>query len=341
MWMTTLSRAFLMHANHRFAGLPYNLNWGTKKTALASFLSKHHLSIMDVGARRAPIPELASLSTFIRYYGFDADKEECERLIAHPPSEFAEYRILPCLLDEERKTVAFHLYSLPGYSSVLEIDEEFNRSFLVPPIRLEKTVDLPAISLDEVLETERIEPPDMLKLDTQGSELSILRGGVRTLEGAGLLEIEVEFFPMYTGQPLFAEVDQFLRKAGFELLYLNRNFLQRKACYKGLARGQLMFADALYGRNISDVTASWSTERAAKYVVLLCHYGHIDFACQLCTARPDILERFPEIAACFPSAPGNLQRGLVSQLDKLSCLLLHCRRTNHLFGDSDRSWPIR
>jgi Methyltransferase FkbM domain len=58
---------------------------------------------------------------------------------------------------------------------------------------------------------------DFIKLDTQGSELEILQGGVRALAGVRCVEVEVEFNPIYRGQPLFYEVDAFMRGQGFVL----------------------------------------------------------------------------------------------------------------------------
>ncbi len=58
---------------------------------------------------------------------------------------------------------------------------------------------------------------DAIKVDTQGSELEILEGAKETLRSVNLIEIEVTFNPKYDGQPLFAEVDQFLRSQGFVL----------------------------------------------------------------------------------------------------------------------------
>ena len=56
-----------------------------------------------------------------------------------------------------------------------------------------------------------------MKLDTQGSELSILKGSVETLKACSLIDIEVEFNPIYAGQGLFCDVDRWLRDNGFVL----------------------------------------------------------------------------------------------------------------------------
>jgi hypothetical protein len=52
--------------------------------------------------------------------------------------------------------------------------------------------------------------PVYLKLDTQGSELSILRGASRALLGAEFVEAELSLVRLYDGGPLFDEVIRFL-----------------------------------------------------------------------------------------------------------------------------------
>ncbi len=337
--MNAMFEAFFTHINHYYACLPYNLNWGERTRSVRGFLSKYPLSVIDIGARGGGAGELAGLSKFMRYVGFDADQEECRRLMDNPPGDYAEYRVYPYFIGGSG-TVDFHLYSDRGMSSTYEIDSEFSRAYFEPSPRLERTVTLEAVRLDDVVVKDKLSAPDFLKLDTQGSELDILRGSSRTLAETSLVEVEVEFYPMYKGQPLFADVDAFLRSHNFELLYLNRCFQQRKKFYKGLSRGQLIFGDVLYGRSTAKL-GGFLPERIAKYIILLCHYGHLDLAYQIYVEHSEVGELFPAISRCFPRVPSLVRRGVVSQLDKLTCLLLHIRRTNHMFCDSDRSWPIR
>jgi FkbM family methyltransferase len=320
-------------AGHHSAQLPYNLNWGTKASRLAPLLTRFPLSVFDVSARAGVIPELEELASFAEYVGFG-------RRPASSPSGFRRYRIFPYFLGNESGPVDFHVYDNPVFSSVFEIDPEFNRAFLVPPVRLERRISLTSSRLDDVVAREGLEAPDLLNLDTRGSELAVLQGGLGTLAGTLLVATQVKFYPEYRGQALFSEIDRFLKFVGFELLYLDRSFQQRKGFYRGIARGQLIFGDALYGRNPASARAM-AAERAAKYIVLLCHYGHLDLARQILDEHGEAGRAFPELAACFGGVPGPARRGFVSQIDKVICLLLHLRKTNHRSSDSDRSWPVR
>lgn len=70
------------------------------------------------------------------------------------------------------------------------------------------------------LDAEINRPVDILKLDLQGYELEALKGSINILEGIKLILVEIEFVPLYKDQPLFAEVDIFLRGHDFRLLNL-------------------------------------------------------------------------------------------------------------------------
>lgn len=62
------------------------------------------------------------------------------------------------------------------------------------------------------------EQPDVISIDTQGAELSILRGAENTLRNTLCVVSEVEFAPIYLGQPLFDEQMAYLTPKGFRLM---------------------------------------------------------------------------------------------------------------------------
>jgi FkbM family methyltransferase len=337
--MGTLLKAFFTRVNHCSACLPYNLNWRRTPKSVHAFLRANPLVVIDIGARGGGTGELEGLSSFVHHVGFDADDEECHRLMSTPPPEYAEFRVYPYYIGSSGP-VDFNLYSNRIMSSTYAMNTEYTRAFGDPSERLDRTVRLQAIPLDEVAAKEKLAPPDLLKIDTQGSELDILRGSTNVLRETSLIEVEVEFYPMYEGQPVFSDLDPLLREEGFELLYLNRIFHHRKNFYRGLSKGQVICADALYGRSPSRLQ-DFSPERLSKYIILLNHYGHRDLANQIYVEHPEAAKVCPALKDCFPGPPSLLRVGLVLQLDKLICFLLHVGRSNHVMHDSDRSWPIR
>jgi FkbM family methyltransferase len=338
-----LIRAFLGHVNHYQAVLPYNLNWGGRPhPSTREFLSSHPIVVVDVGSRGGLPAELTGLRKFIRYYAFDPDEKECERL-ARSRHGCRELRAIPYFVGPSEGTVAFHLFRRRAESSALPPDARYRRLFGGDAFEVEASTQVRSTTLDALLARGDLEPPDFLKLDTQGTELGILESSPRALDAALLVETEAEFVSMYQGQPLFHDVQQFMARRGFELLYLNRVFAQRAQIYRGPARGQVVFADALYGRR-EDHLQGFDAVRLAKYVMLLVNYGHLDLAFQIWRDLPKLRELLPRLRfrPMLHLSPFELlKRGVLSQVDKVACLLLHLRRYNQLTWDSDRSWPIR
>jgi len=337
-----LSKGIFGHISLHDAELPYNLNWLSQPWSKAvPFLHSHPITVFDIGARGGSLGELDRLKKFIRHYGFDADSAEAEALQQKIRNDFYACRLFPYFIGADKGPQDFHLYKAPGCSSALRPSPAFAQ-FGVEGFEIEKTVTVNSISLDAVIEREHLEKPDLIKLDTQGTELGILKAAPRAVSDALMVEVEVEFYPQYEGQPLFQQVAQFMDENGFQLLYLNRVFLGRRK-YKGPTRGQLIFGDALFGRRDIE-SLKTDVIRSAKYALLLINYGHMDQAFELVNSNPAIRECVPEIDSFFRlhSHPRSQWiRAAGMQLDKLIAFLLWVRGTNQRSCDSDRSWPIR
>lgn len=65
--------------------------------------------------------------------------------------------------------------------------------------------------------------PSLIKLDVQGFELVVLRGGVRCLDHAVAVLVELSFREFYEGQCLFHDVVTFLAERGFTLHALGQS----------------------------------------------------------------------------------------------------------------------
>jgi FkbM family methyltransferase len=63
--------------------------------------------------------------------------------------------------------------------------------------RLDDVVRQRSISIDRHV---------LLKIDTQGYELEVLKGAEETVAAVGAIQTEMSFQPLYGGQPLFDEV---------------------------------------------------------------------------------------------------------------------------------------
>ena len=107
-------------------------------------------------------------------------------------------------------------------------------------IAVKETVIVPTNRLENVLSTDELLRPSLLKIDVQGAELDVLTGMGKLTEVIDYIYLEISFIELYERQPLFAEIDQFLKSAGYELRGITNAYVDRVQ-----GPGQ---ADALYCR---------------------------------------------------------------------------------------------
>lgn len=69
--------------------------------------------------------------------------------------------------------------------------------------------------LDDVLKGESLEPGIFVKMDVQGFEDKVIRGGTETLKKASAIQVETSFVQLYEGQPLFSDIHDLLSSLGF------------------------------------------------------------------------------------------------------------------------------
>jgi len=66
--------------------------------------------------------------------------------------------------------------------------------------------------LDDIAEVPNL---DLVKMDVQGAELTVLKNGVEKLAGCLAVQLEVSWIALYEDQPAFGEVDTWMRQQGF------------------------------------------------------------------------------------------------------------------------------
>lgn len=79
------------------------------------------------------------------------------------------------------------------------------------------TTERKGVTLDEIMQDGSTEIPDidLIKIDTQGSELDIISGGINTCKKAKAILLEVSVIPYNDGSPLKDAVIDFMQNIGF------------------------------------------------------------------------------------------------------------------------------
>ena len=219
-------------------------------TQIISTLGNHEYLIVDVGAQilendkhiYAPIAESALIHRII---GFEPLADRLNERINR--EGWGRLVMLPNAIGDGA-AATFYVNDFDATSSLYPLNRKLCADFT--GLSLLRTVDslgVETVTLDAVLEREDAELVDFLKLDIQGAELKALQGAEETLKRAAVVHCEVEFSPIYEGQPLFPEIQRFLNERGFELIDL---IIQHRYSYEvssgNTSPDRLLWADAVF-----------------------------------------------------------------------------------------------
>lgn len=173
---------------------------------------KDSKSFLDIGAN------VGSFSRFMRDWFSEMDilMIEANPFCDHPLKQSGIPYEIVCLSDTE-KEVKFYFQDQDmqgtGASYYIEKTEHYS---------LKKHAVMQTKLLDDVIRSRYGEDKtfDFIKLDTQGSELDILRGGKKVASGAKNILIETSLVEYNENAPLKAEVMEYMESIGFKPLEL-------------------------------------------------------------------------------------------------------------------------
>ena len=113
----------------------------------------------------------------------------------------------------------FNFNILTYTSSFLQINKKNKNSFL---FKNKKKQKVKIVKLDYYVKCHNIKNIDILKIDTQGYELNVLKGGAKTLKSkiVKFIEIEITLDEIYLGNPKFFEIDFIMNKNNFFIYQL-------------------------------------------------------------------------------------------------------------------------
>ncbi len=271
----------------------------SERPNLPQILKPYLLNCMDVGARGGMQRHWRPYADLIGNIDlFEPDEKACELQARRAPARESWF---PVALGGRTGTAPLYVTQKPSGSSLYEPNHEILQRFGPTSYgALAKVIDVPLMTLSDFIDKYQRPVPDLLKLDVQGAELDIL-GQMRPehLRPIIAVQAEVSFVSFYKKQPLFADVDAFMRQQGFVLFDLlpvrtyrfegeNSHGILRRHLNITKNRSdisrRLIEGETLYLREPESVLAGSNIEMVAKLFVILLLYRFLDEALWLVEA---------------------------------------------------------
>lgn len=197
-------------------------------------------TVIDIGANNGDFAEfLANYFKADRTYVFEplptyrADLD-LKRSSIH------NLKIFNVALSDKAGEETFFENSYGPASSFLRVSGQSKAEF--PQTSGETATQVKVARLDDLLVDETLDTDIFIKIDVQGFEDKVIRGGTHIFSKAKYVLIEMSFVPMYVGQPLFNPVHAQLAELGYEFAGIKNQIYA--------ASGQPMFAHCLYIKHV-------------------------------------------------------------------------------------------
>ncbi len=196
-------------------------------------------TVIDVGANDGK---------FARFLARNFSAEETyvfEPLTSHIPalesqsSSIPNLKIFNVALSDYQGNERFYQNSYSPSSSLLRVSEIHKKEF---PHTAGETETIVKVSrLDDLVSKENLKQDIFIKIDAQGVEEKVIKGGEKVFSLAKCVLVEMSFVLMFEKQPLFEEVHSLLVDLGYRFAGIKNQIISRE--------GQPLFAHCLYLRS--------------------------------------------------------------------------------------------
>jgi FkbM family methyltransferase len=178
------------------------------------FLGRYGLkSILDIGANTGQFAELArEIVPEARIYSFEP-LAECHAELSAKLGRLAPAEAFRFALGDESGTAVIQRNGFTPSSSLLTIRELHTAE--MPETATSRAEPIEIRRLDDVFADRPLESPCFIKIDVQGFEDRVLRGGRRIVQNSVGVVLEASSYRLYDGQPLFEDLHATLKEWGF------------------------------------------------------------------------------------------------------------------------------
>lgn len=223
------------------------------RSAFQAWLARVHLlpaevdlgsaTVIDIGANEgvfsAGILAIAPQAHIVAVEPGPAPRQRLRaRLGGYPNVEIVDVAVA-----RESGIATFHL-TAHDHGSSLRPPRPESQEVMGAGVEVIEELEVRTLALDDLVGEREV---DVLKIDVQGAELDVLRGGRRTLERTRAVLIEMNFFSQYAGDATFDTLHTEMTRTGFELVNVSPPLTT--------ADGTAVFIDGCYAKVASSGSA--------------------------------------------------------------------------------------
>lgn len=174
---------------------------------------RHIKTILDIGANdgffakdmRARFPDAQIIS-------FEPLRDVYAMLVERMKGD-SKFQAFNVALGENSGAMTIHHSASHASSSLLPMGDLHKKIYPGTVEHIDEEIKIER--LDDVLRDIHLETPMLFKIDVQGFEAGVIKGGSETLRKAEIILVENSFVTLYEGQLLFAGIHDLLRNLGF------------------------------------------------------------------------------------------------------------------------------
>ncbi len=196
-------------------------------------------TVIDIGANTGDYAEF--LDGFFKpstIYAFEP-LASCQPRLAALAEKMPHLRVFRVALSEAEGEETFWENDYGPSSSLLHVSDMHKQAF--PHTATESQTRVKLARLDDMLDVSTLDRDIFIKIDVQGVEDRVIRGGQAVFSAAEIVLIEMSFAAMYDDQPMFEEIHDLLYACGLR-------FVGMKNQIEDPATGQPLFVHCFYRR---------------------------------------------------------------------------------------------
>ncbi len=175
-------------------------------------------SVIDVGANNG------QYGIMLRKLGFKGEIHSFEPVtisfnrLQKEAEKDKKWHIYHCALGHENTSISINISQASEFASLLPATS-YAKKIYDKKIPLSETEQIQVKTLDDIFGQNKcfLEKRIFLKMDTQGYDLNVIKGGKLVVEQALALQSEISIIPLYKGMPDYLESLAVFNKSGFKL----------------------------------------------------------------------------------------------------------------------------